>query len=217
MNRKLGTLLLLAVVALLTGISQADQITLGPSSSGSVMFRNVGGVVDISFTGCGGGPTDCIRGVALDSNNAIGTYKMVITGGTPSLGTPTNGDFPVNMNGATLTLTVSIGSGHLTALGTLTDLTGANTVAPEFLGDFQITSSTFSAFPVGFISQGDFTVSIRGGNTTRVAFVDTHSGSSTHGPLSSGELLSTPEPGSLMLLGSGILGLAGVLRRKLSV
>ena len=35
-------------------------------------------------------------------------------------------------------------------------------------------------------------------------------------PVSSGDVsITTPEPGSLMLMGTGLVGLAGALRRKL--
>jgi hypothetical protein len=63
-----------------------------------------------------------------------------------------------------------------------------------------------------------FDVNLVNINPTRgVDWVFAHAGQSVQGPLSSGEVIGvpTPEPGTLALFGTGILGLAGLIRRKL--
>jgi len=56
-----------------------------------------------------------------------------------------------------------------------------------------------------------------GAHITSVDIVDTAGDDFAIAQLRSGEVTSTPEPGSILLFGSGILGLAGVLRRKMNL
>lgn len=67
----------------------------------------------------------------------------------------------------------------------------------------------------GLLATGDHTYfQINGCQTLgEIAFDDVYVGTSTGGPNS--PLTAVPEPASLMLLGSGLLGLGGVVRRKL--
>jgi hypothetical protein len=60
---------------------------------------------------------------------------------------------------------------------------------------------------------GDFTVNL--GHNQTVGQIFQVVGAQTSGKVSSGELAPVPEPGALGLLGSGVLALAGLLKRYL--
>lgn len=209
--------LLGAALLLLVGIGNANQITLG-GSSGQVRFTNQGaGVVSFNFTGnCS--HADCLSGLGL-YGSTIGSYKMWITGGPPRLQTPNNFDiYPVNEKGATINFSMILQKGLGTITGTvgLEFLSGGSTRAPEFLGDFTTASASglfVGAFPVGVTVPGDFTIFLP--RTLNVDLVYAGTRKSLQGPLSSGEIIGTPEPASLGLLGSGLLTMAGLLRRRL--
>lgn len=74
-------------------------------------------------------------------------------------------------------------------------------------------SGTISA-PTGDYALVDFIVNL-GGNPTLDAVYQGQVGS-TQGYLSSGEVAPVPEPSRLLLFGSGMVGIAGLLRRKLN-
>jgi hypothetical protein len=60
----------------------------------------------------------------------------------------------------------------------------------------------------------DFTVNL--GHNQTVSQIFQVPGAQTSGNVSSGELAPAPEPGALGLVGSGVLALAGLLRRYLN-
>ena len=190
MARKLIVLLSLFVMAVaLAGASYASviQITLGPSTSGSITVSPV----SANFSS--------VSGVALQAGGlGQGTFGFL------------NGNIPVtSMNGPVHNLapnseaiTVDIGSDVLNGnfqLNSFTNTQLGNTTFTFFVGYFTVTSATSgfagTGFPAGSTSLADFVT--------------------VNGVLSSGELLPTPEPATFALVGSGLLAVAGMLRRKL--
>src|SRR5271167_1690823 len=222
MKSKLVQMMLVgSCVLLLAGASFAGplQVILGVSETGDVVFTNTGGNnVTIGFDGdCGEGGSNCLAGSAYYGGNPAGTYQMwIASGGPPTLGTPTGFLYPVNLNGAVIDFTSTIGSFFLDGTVNLTTLSGG-TQTPTFGGVFTITGSNIPGYGVGNQSSMDFVVNLDGNPS--VESVYSGQNGSTSGYLSSGEIApsAVPEPGSIALFGSGALALAGVLRRKLNL
>jgi PEP-CTERM motif len=217
--RKLA--LAIAFVAMLTvsatGVwASAIQVTLSSSSAGGLAFTNNSGTLGFSFTGtvaqCG--HANCMSGNALlEPQTMLGKYWMWMTGSPTLMGGPS--DYAVNMNGGSINLAVSLTGfpDTLTTTLDLTDLFGGTSKTPLFDGTFSSTASTgtFLAadFPSGVNGSVDFTIRLNRSSVSTLG-----SNQSVSGNVSSGELFPTPEPASLALLGTGVLGLAGMVRRK---
>jgi len=213
--------MVIALVAMLTvaatGVwASAVQVTLSSGSAGGIMFTNNGGTLGFTFTGTAGqcGHANCVSGNALlEPQTLLGKYSMWMIGSPTLTGGPS--DYTVSMNGASIFLAVSLTGfpDTLTTTLNLTDLHGGTSNTPLFDGTFSKTSSTgtFLAgdFPSGTDGSVDFTVRL---GSTSIAMLG--SNQSISGGVSSGELFPTPEPTSLAMLGTGVLGLAGVIRRK---
>jgi hypothetical protein len=144
--------------------------------------------------------------------NGIGTndytnYGTVLGGTASVVGT------------ATTSLTISSVlngiNGTLGNLGTVTLTTGAISGGTFSGGTLLIVNSSSVTLFSGTLTGG--TVSVIGGNT----FVSYNLGGIvggfqlTNGNIVSGDTIVTPEPGTLGLLGTGLVGLAGIVRRKL--
>ena len=220
MKAKWSMYLLLAVfVLIVTGTSLAGptQIILGVSTTGDVVFTNTGGNVNVTLSGdCGKGPADCLSGFAY-YGNLVGDYAMWLSGpgGPPTLGAPTGNLYPIDMDGATLNFSTTIQSYFVNGLISLMEVNGG-TKTPTFEGILDITDSNFPGYPIGDKLSFDFTINL----TDNPSLEDVYSGkySKTSGYLSSGQIPpSVPEPGSFLLLGSGVVGIAGLLRRKLGL
>ena len=215
-------MMLLGFVGLVSTLGFAAQISVGDSTIGQVLFSNQGGTTSMSFTGtnCGLASSDCLEGFGLNGSS-VGVYQMWFTGGNPTLQAPIVFDvYPIDMNGATLHFDFDLmgGLGDLQGTIVVDSITGSS-IAPEMIGNFTTTAATglfAGVWEVGQTSDSDFVVNLSRG-THLISYVFLHPGSSTEGPLSSGEIISgTPEPSSLALLGSGLLVAAGVLKRRLS-
>ncbi|MGB8771607.1 MAG: PEP-CTERM sorting domain-containing protein [Candidatus Korobacteraceae bacterium] len=220
MNRKFSVLLLLVCLVSLTalGFGSSSPVILGDSGNDQITFTNMGSnSAEVAFVGsCSQNPTNCLSGYAYDGAN-VGTYSMwFVSGrgaGDMSLGSPTNDVYPINMDGSVIDFAVSFGSSFIDGTVDLFNVTDGTNV-PRFIGGLDITSSNVPGFTNGGYSDLDFNIFL--GNNPTITQVYSGQAQFTEGPISAGELQPVPEPSSIALLGSGVLGLAGVLRRKLN-
>ena len=219
MQARLTQLMLVAAsVLLLVGVSVAgieapQQLILGVSTTGDILFTNTGGNnVNFVFTGdCGKGGANCLSGYSYFGSD-VGNYSMWLVGGPPTLGAPNNGVYPVSMNGSTINFEATAGAYFLDGTVALTLVSGG-TNTPTFNGIMMISGTNLPGYSLGQ-TEIDFVINL--GENGSLEQVYSGSRSTTSGYLSSGEVPpSVPEPGSILLLGSGVLGIAGLVRRKL--
>jgi hypothetical protein len=126
------------------------------------------------------------------------TSSLVCTNGSPFNGGLCAGGFGYDIYNSTVTtndLPLTAGTTYWLSLTNATDSFGGRDA-------WDINSGASLAYhnTLGQVPSESFTIS--GGTTTSTSTTTTG---------------TTPEPSSIMLFGSGILGLAGVLRRKLSL
>jgi PEP-CTERM motif len=224
----LATACLVLLVIASTGAwanATGPQVTLSKGTAGLYSFWGTSGQIDFTLTGLSSacGHANCVSGsAALDDglgNLTGGKYWMWLTGGPPNLtGGPNN--FVADMGTSTLYMQVGLGPhgdgtlGQIYGTVALTGASGGGTSTPTFNGMFTTitTSGALSLlFPAGSRTELDFTLNL-GPATT---FVVLQNGPTISGYVSSGELTPTPEPGTLALMGTGVLGLAGAIRRRL--
>jgi len=222
------TVACLALLVLATSGAFADavppQVTLSSGTNGSIVFTGAGSSVSVDFTGhsmgcpnarCVSGAAFLDLGTGLPGSQLPGKYWMWIVGAPITLmGGPS--DYTVTASG-TIFLDVQLNGSLANLLTTVTlqDLTGGSGRYPQFDGEFVTNTSSLdfkSLFPPTIEGTIDYTVKL----PKNSGLGPKPWGASVSGYISSGEVDSpVPEPGTLGLLGTGILGLAALIRRKI--
>jgi len=186
----------ISVVAIMTigqGVAKADEVTVVGSSTGVVS-----GVPELTFVGNSFNATTALGIGALSGLNRLGTFTLAVS--------PTRavaGNFTLNI---TFTTPSGINGGQNTSYlatitGSVSPVVDQGGVAIHFTQP--VTVFTFSN---GGIS-GSFTL------TMADLFVQSGRTADVTAGLT-GQQTAIPEPASMLLLGTGLLGVAGVARRR---
>jgi PEP-CTERM motif len=210
LKMRIASLSLLALcLAVVPAVAQTDLYDNGPINGTTDAWTiNFGYAVSDSFTLAGGGNVSGVQfGAWLYPGDVLTSAEVSITssefGGTSyfdqvvnfTQGGCTSNQFGYNV----CTETGSFGAVSLSAGTYWLNLANASVASGDpVFWDENSGASSASESSVGTIPSEAFTI-LGGGSTTTTT---TSTG-------------TTPEPSSIMLFGSGILGLAGVLRRKL--
>ena len=187
-----------SLLILLASASAAQtQISIGASTGGTVEFSGTGQTPTALIGSCS--QANCVQGNAYPASNAAGLNPNI---------------FAVSMNGGTMNFNFIVGSSAIT--GTMQRSSLANASAPQFIGTDTVAGSSgmFAAlWRAGSTMPLDFDVSLPPGMALANQ-VSSSQASSTFGGISSAEIIAAPEPASIALIGSGLLALGGMLKRR---
>lgn len=230
MNKRLLSLLVsLGLMVMLGAVSaSADQILLGGSDSslGTVTITCPGAMASCTMSLLPSGSLSSgTLGVAGDShfaspNNSTvaATGNYLFTGGPNTLQS-SNGGISFGFGGSpwSFTFTDTLGD-SLTANADWTTFfsVGATAFQDGHL-DFSTVSITCPdpAFCTDFSGGGAIDLTLQGMSSDLTTLWN-QGGSASNVFIEGGSVTPVPEPGSLALFGSGLIGIAGFLRRKLT-
>jgi hypothetical protein len=223
--RKINLFLILMAMSLTLGSRAAwaqSNISLSGTSSGNVIFTGTGsGNLSLSLGACAGG-SNCIDGSA-SGNGAFGSGGFPLNGffiisGASSLTLTNTSPTSWNITGGTFNFIFSSaadGGGTNFLSGTLSLVNlgqsgGSGTFNTQFVANLTGLSGTLAGL---FTSAGGIAnISLNLSTSSNLSSLGL--GSTETGTLDHGAITTTPEPGTMVLLGSGLLALGGFLRRQ---
>jgi hypothetical protein len=189
----LSAVMALAIALSAMTVSASDSgVTLSAPTTGTITFSGDSSSLTMTIAGP-------LNGVALSGTGVFAGATSFTVSGSPLAFTGVSGS-----------------PGDFTSSGTLSFMLNGGTLLTGTLSN--ITLTTLSHEPNMVILSGSLS---GGGQVTLIVDVDTPLSKlmgSELATLSAGEAFSptvTPEPGTMLLFGSGLLLVAGVLRRKL--
>jgi len=217
MGRFVRAIVAVASLAIFLAVaaSAQTQIKISASKNGMTEFSCAGSTTVTLVGSCG--EMSCVPGDAYRGANA-GTRPTWLTGTKPLiLAAPNPNLFAVNMKGGTLNFSFSPGPGAIQGTTQLTVLRDG-TSASQFPGTIPVSSAsrTFASLwrSASVVPLNIPTATARRESALVNQMVSGLSGSASVA-IAGGAFPSAPEPASIALIGSGLLALGGVLKRRL--